>query len=98
MSHFVDDETKKSFIRVEFEDDASDDASVRELAQTYKKYVATSFGMRFEFFPSNQKIPTLIAVSKQSHCLNALLHRWADGHLPIEITAGVSNHNDQAHW
>ena len=37
----------------------------------------------------------MIAVSKQSHCLNALLHRWADGHLPIEITGVVSNHDDQ---
>jgi formyltetrahydrofolate deformylase len=38
---------------------------------------------------------TLIAVSRQSHCLNALLHRWSDGHLPIDITGVVSNHDDQ---
>jgi len=95
MSHFVDDEAQKSFIRVEFEDDASDEAGLADMAGNYKENVAKRFGMRFEFHPSERKMPTLIAVSKQSHCLNALLHRWADGHLPIEVTGVVSNHDDQ---
>lgn len=95
MSHFVDDEAQKSFIRVEFEDDAGDAAVLAELADCFKKDVARVFGMRFEFYPSARRLPTLIAVSKQSHCLNALLHRWAVGHLPIDITGVVSNHNDQ---
>jgi formyltetrahydrofolate deformylase len=95
MSHFVDDKAQKSFIRVEFEDDARDETDLAEMAVNYKKNVAKRFGMRFEFHPSEQKMPTLVAVSKQSHCLNALLHRWADGHLPIEITGVVSNHDEQ---
>lgn len=95
MSHFVDDKAQKSFIRVEFEDDANDEASLLEMQAGYKEKVAKRFGMRFEFHPSEQRVPTLLAVSKQSHCLNALLHRWADGHLPIDITGVVSNHDDQ---
>lgn len=95
MSHFVDDEAQKSFIRVEFEDDAEDETGMGKIAASYKENVAKRFGMRFEFFPSGQKVRTLIAVSKQSHCLNALLHRWADGHLPIDVTGVVSNHDDQ---
>ncbi len=95
MSHFVDDEAQKSFIRVEFEDDAADDASLAQMAGSYRKKVSRRFAMRFDFYPAKQKIRTLIAVSKQSHCLNALLHRWAGGHLPVEITAVVSNHDDQ---
>lgn len=95
MSHFVDDESQKSFIRVEFEDDAKDAADLAEMEKNYKEIVARRFGMRFEFYPAGQKVRTLIAVSKQSHCLNALLHRWADGHLPIDITGVVSNHDDQ---
>jgi len=101
MSHFVDDDAQKSFIRVEFEDDAVSAEDIAATAAAYKEQVARRFGMRYEFFPSGQKVRTLIAVSKQSHCINALLHHWWDGHLPIEITGIVSNHEDQrelAEW
>jgi formyltetrahydrofolate deformylase len=101
MSHFVDDEAQKSFIRVEFEDDACSDAELATMASHYRGTVARRFGMRYEIFPSGQKVRTLIAVSKQSHCINSLLHHWWDGHLPIEITGIVSNHDDQrelAEW
>lgn len=95
MSHFVDDEAQKSFVRVEFEDDADDSAAVDGMIARYKEKVARRFGMRFEFHPSGRRLRTLIAVSKQSHCLYALLHRWWDGHLPLEITGIASNHEDQ---
>jgi formyltetrahydrofolate deformylase len=101
MSHFVDDEAQKSFIRVEFEDDAKEEAEMQQLADSYKQTVGRRFGMRFQFHPSGRKVRTLIAVSRQSHCINALLHHWWDGHLPIEITGIVSNHDDQralAEW
>ena len=101
MSHFVDDEAQKSFIRVEYEDDARSDSEQADMATDYKEKVARRFGMRYEIFPSGQKMRTLIAVSKQSHCNNSLLHHWWDGHLPIEITGIVSNHGDQrelAEW
>lgn len=95
MSHFVDDESQKSFIRVEFEDDAKDESDLADMIGHFKDTVARRFGMRFEFYPSNQKLRVMVAVSRQSHCLNALLHRWADGHLPIDITGVVSNHDNQ---
>jgi formyltetrahydrofolate deformylase len=95
MSHFVDNASQKSFVRVEFEDDASDDADLANMISDYKQSVARQFGMRFELYPSERRLRVLVAVSKQSHCLNALLHRWADGHLPIDITGVVSNHDDQ---
>ena len=101
MSHFVDDEAQKSFIRVEFEDDATDASDLVSLKTRYKEQVGRHFGMRFEFYPSGTKVRTLIAVSRQSHCINSLLHHWRDGHLPIEITGIVSNHDDQrslAEW
>ena len=101
MSHFVDDEAQKSFVRVEFEDDARSEQDLAAMAEQYKDTVARRFGMRYAFHPSGQKVRTLIAVSKQSHCINQLLHHWWDGHLPIEITGIVSNHDDQrelAEW
>jgi len=101
MSHFVDDEAQKSFIRVEFEDDARNEADLDSLIDSYKQGVGKKFGMRFSCFPAERKVRTLVAVSRQDHCLHALLHRWYDGHLPIEVTGIVSNHNDQrelAEW
>lgn len=95
MSHFVDEEAQKSFIRVEFEDDAETEAEIDALAASYKSTVGKQFGMRFKFHSPERKVRTLIAVSKQSHCINSLLHHWWDGHLSIEITGIVSNHEDQ---
>lgn len=95
MSHFVDDEAQKSFIRLVFEDDAEGSEGLVAMQQAFKDHVARRFGMRFAFFPADSKVRTLIAVSRQSHCLNSLLHHWANGHLPITITGVVSNHDDQ---
>jgi len=95
MSHFVDDDAQKSFIRVEFEDDAQNAEDVAGMARGFKQKVAKRFAMRFSFFHSEQKLRVMVAVSKQSHCLNALLHRWSDGHLAIDITGVVSNHENQ---
>lgn len=95
MSHFVDDVAQKSFVRVEFEDQSPAPKGQSEWSEQYQQEVADRFGMQFEFFSSERKVRTLIAVSRQSHCLNSLLHRWADGHLPIEVTGVVSNHDDQ---
>jgi formyltetrahydrofolate deformylase len=101
MSHFVDDESQKSFIRVEFEDDAGSEEEIQQLESLFKADAGRKFGMRFQFRPSGKKVRTLIAVSRQSHCIYNLLHHWWDGHLPIEITGIVSNHDDQrdlAEW
>ena len=101
MSHFVDDEAQKSFIRTVFEDDATTGADLEAMHASYKDNVARRFGMRYLFVPAQERMRTLIAVSRQSHCLNALLHHWSDGHLPIDITGIVSNHDDQrslAEW
>ena len=54
MSHFVDDEAQKSFIRVEFEDDARDAGDVAGMAQDFKEKVAKRFAMRFSFFLSRK--------------------------------------------
>jgi formyltetrahydrofolate deformylase len=101
MSHFVDDEAQKSFIRTVFADDAQSQEDLATMRHNFKQQVALHFGMRYDFFSAQDKVRTLIAVSRQGHCLNALLHHWADGHLPIDISGIVSNHDDQralAEW
>ncbi len=101
LTHFVDESAQKSFIRVEFEDDASTGDERAALSAHFDESVARGFAMEFDFHPSSRRMRTLIAVSRQSHCINTLLHRWRDGHLPIDITGIVSNHDEQralAEW
>ncbi|WP_199554408.1 formyltetrahydrofolate deformylase [Sandaracinobacteroides hominis] len=54
--------------------------------------VAQRFGMDWHIHDTDRKLRVLLAVSKASHCLNDLLHRWQTGTLPVEIPAIVSNH------
>jgi len=44
--------------------------------------------------PTDYRMPTVIMVSKQDHCLADLLWRWRAGELPIDIRAVVANHDD----
>ncbi len=56
---------------------------------------------KFQFNWSIERADTkpkiIIAVSKGSHCLNDLLHRWRTGSLPVEIAAVISNHQTLEH-
>ncbi|MEM1411036.1 MAG: formyltetrahydrofolate deformylase [Pseudomonadota bacterium] len=94
MSHFVDQDVQKSFLRTSFEDDSDSQEAIIALLADFKEQVARRFGMSFQAWPAQRAMPTLVACSKQSHCLNALLHRWSSGHLPIDIRGVVSNHDD----
>ena len=51
------------------------------------------FQINWSLTSAEEKVPTVIAVSKFGHCLNDLLHRWRIGALPIDIRAIVSNHD-----
>lgn len=53
---------------------------------------AAPFDMDWELTRGDTRPRVLIAVSKASHCLNDLLHRWRIGHLPIVVVGVVSNH------
>jgi formyltetrahydrofolate deformylase len=56
--------------------------------------IAENFATNWQISRANQKIPTLIMVSKLDHCLNDLLYRWRTDSLNIDITGVVSNHED----
>ncbi len=44
--------------------------------------------------PQNYRPKTLVLVSKESHCLNDILHRAFSKSLPIDVLGVVSNHED----
>ncbi|MEO1574564.1 MAG: formyltetrahydrofolate deformylase [Pseudomonadota bacterium] len=90
--HFREPIENRSYMRTVFTGDAlpSLDAIKAEFTP-----LADQFDMRWSIWPSDRKCKALIAVSKQGHCLSAMLHRWHDGALPIDIAGVVSNHDDQ---
>jgi formyltetrahydrofolate deformylase len=84
-----DDSTGRFFMRAVFEGKISY-GDLKAKFQT----VAKKFAMAFDLYDDGVKPRVLIMVSKQGHCLNDLLHRYASGSLPIEIPAVISNHPD----
>lgn len=56
--------------------------------------VADALAMDWALHDARRKTRTLIMVSKYSHCLVGLLHRYRTGRLNIDIPAIVSNHPD----
>ncbi len=56
--------------------------------------VARSLGLDWHLIESDHRLRVVLAVSREGHCLNDLLHRWHSGLLPADIVGVVSNHED----
>nr|MBO2489688.1 formyltetrahydrofolate deformylase [Gammaproteobacteria bacterium] len=92
--HYDDPYEDRSFMRVVFHDNGKGAPSLRELNEQFAHTVANRFHMTFKFHEAHRKCRIMIAVSRQGHCLNSMLHRWSTGTLPVEVVAVVSNHQD----
>ncbi|WP_414903376.1 formyltetrahydrofolate deformylase [Sphingomonas flavalba] len=90
---YADLETGRFFMRVAFRAGGprfpGDGAELRAALAP----VAERYGFAWTLTDSGERPRMLIAVSKASHCLNDLLHRWRTGALPIAIVGVVSNHD-----
>jgi formyltetrahydrofolate deformylase len=86
-----DASTNKFFMRAVFE--AQKNTSYDSLKAKFQP-IATKFNMDWQLYDNSVKPRVLIMVSKQGHCLNDLLHRYASSSLPIDIPAVISNHQD----
>jgi len=89
-----DDAPVTSFMRTVFHDNGKGAPSMQQLDEAFAGSVAQRFGMKWRFDEARRKTRAVLAVSKNGHCLNSMLHRWATGTLPIEVVAVVSNHQD----
>ena len=56
--------------------------------------IADQFAMHWLLGDREDKPRVLIMVSKTSHCLNDLLHRWSANTLSVDIVGVISNHRD----
>jgi formyltetrahydrofolate deformylase len=92
--HFREPMSNSSVLRIAFE---SDTAAIVDIAEFERDFVlvAERFRMKWKMRKAALRPRVLVAVSKQGHCLNSLLHRWEVGTLPIEIVGVVSNHETQ---
>jgi len=90
---YADREAELFFMRVAFE--ATDERMAdTERLQAEFAPVSARFAMEWQISAAQEKPRMLIAVSKGSHCLADLLHRWQTGTLAIDIMGVVSNHPD----
>ncbi len=91
---YADQETARFFMRVEFRAAGPRFASdVADLISGFAP-VADAFALSWDLARADHRARLLIAVSKGSHCLNDLLHRWQTGSLPVDVVGVVSNHPD----
>ncbi|QIK79861.1 formyltetrahydrofolate deformylase [Sphingomonas piscis] len=91
---YADPDSNRFFMRVEFRAAAETFPSSVEALRSGFAPVADMFALDWDMVAADHRPKLLIAVSKGSHCLNDLLHRWHTGLLPVEIVGVVSNHDD----
>ena len=92
--HYDDSDSNMSFMRAVFHDNGKGIPSPDALGEAFSAQVAQPFAMTWGLHETLQRCRTILAVSRQGHCLNSILHRWSTGTLPIEVAAVVSNHQD----
>jgi formyltetrahydrofolate deformylase len=91
--HYNDPYDGTSFMRTVFRRDEAA-APISVLDGDFAASVGRPFRMTWAFHDAGRKCKTVLAVSKQGHCLNSILHRCSTGTLPVEVAAVVSNHQD----
>jgi formyltetrahydrofolate deformylase len=89
-AQFNDAQTGLFFMRVQF---ASEKANHEEIESAFQQ-LNGDWNMTFDLRAAARKMPIVIMVSQQGHCLNDLLFRWKSGLLPVDIKAIISNHRD----
>ncbi len=92
-TQYGDPVTTTFFQRIHFRasEQTPEHASLR---QRFDEEVGQRFSMDWQMHDALRKPRLLIMVSKASHCLNTLLHRYQNGTLQVEIPLVVSNHPD----
>ena len=93
VSSFSAHDTKRFFNRFAFQKSDSSSFNLDTLENDFLTDL-NDFNIDCSFYNAEVPCRTVIAVSKYSHCLNDIIHRWEVDALPIDIRAIVSNHDD----
>jgi formyltetrahydrofolate deformylase len=89
---YADLDTGHFFMRVEFTGAGPRFPEDADAVRAFMAAAAAPFDLDLTLVEASTRPRMLIAVSKASHCLNDLLHRWRTGALAIDIAGVVSNH------
>lgn len=89
-AQYNDNHTGLFFMRVQFGCEQTTIEEMREALSTF----SAQWGMQTALYDKAHRMPTIIMVSKQGHCLNDLLFRWKSGLLDIDLRGIISNHRD----
>ncbi|MFM2034898.1 MAG: hypothetical protein RL459_163 [Pseudomonadota bacterium] len=89
-AQFNDAQTGLFFMRVQF----ACEGTAQETLNAALQDLAAVWSMRIDLRRADQRMPIVIRVSQQGHCLNDLLFRWKSGLLPVDVKAIISNHRD----
>jgi formyltetrahydrofolate deformylase len=92
-AQYNDPDTGLFFMRVQFAFDPANLLDAAELRNQIDVFAAP-FKMQWKLHDTRQRMPTVLMVSKEGHCLNDLLFRCKSGLLPVDVRAIVSNHRD----
>ena len=90
VQSYSDKDTNRFFSRIVFYIDDVEIATAEFFSEF--KNLAMKLSMQWSIDDESKKIRTVIAVSKEGHCLNDLLYRAKYRDMPIEIVGVVSNH------
>lgn len=91
VQHYCDAPSSSTILRIVFKSGTAAPLDVELISRGFVT-VAHRFSMSWTIHDQRRRARVLVAVSKQGHCLNSLLHRWAVGTLHIDIVGVVSNH------
>ena len=91
---FNDKYTDNFFMRTEFQlhdkNDTFSENSFNNLKDKFESEVAKNIGMAWDITYAQEKIPALILISKEDHCLNSILSKI--NNINMSIKGVISNH------
>lgn len=90
-SQFSDHLSGHFFMRLIFSPLQQDRFDMARLHADFKT-IGDTFEMGWQIRAQAVQPRVLIMASRHDHCLHDLLYRWSTGHLAVDITAIVSNH------
>ncbi|ADZ91793.1 formyltetrahydrofolate deformylase [Marinomonas mediterranea] len=91
-SHHTDPEQKWFFMRHVI-DAESLNISVEEFREQFAP-IADQFDMTWYVNDSADRPKVMLLATKESHCLNDILHRWHTGELSCDIVGVIANHEE----
>lgn len=91
-SHHTDPEQKWFFMRHEI-DAQSMGLSLSEFKQQFQP-IADEFKMDWYVNDSTDRPKVVLMATRESHCLNDILHRWHTGELECDLVGVIANHEE----